>query len=38
MEKLGMTYQGLTQRYYDAELAYYALNRDDWQTANPSDG
>jgi len=30
MEKLGMRYEGMTSRYYNAELAYYALSRDDW--------
>ena len=30
MEKLGMIYVGLTDRYYNAELAYYALGRDNW--------
>mgnify|MGYP000126629300 CR=1 FL=1 len=31
MEKLGMTYQGITNRFYDTDLAYYLLRREDYQ-------
>ncbi|MFO7323328.1 MAG: GNAT family N-acetyltransferase [Chloroflexota bacterium] len=31
MEKLGMTFLGLTRRYYDTELAYYAIEKSQWQ-------
>lgn len=33
MEKLGMAYEGLTSRYYNAELACYGLSRDAWRAA-----
>lgn len=30
MEKLGMSYQGITEKYYNAPLALYTLSRADW--------
>lgn len=34
MQKIGMRYEGLTKRYYNAELALYTLSRADFQPGN----
>jgi ribosomal-protein-alanine N-acetyltransferase len=31
MQKIGMQYQGTTDRYYNAELVLYSASRDAWQ-------
>jgi ribosomal-protein-alanine N-acetyltransferase len=31
MQKIGMQYQGTTDRYYNAKLVLYSLSRDAWQ-------
>jgi RimJ/RimL family protein N-acetyltransferase len=31
MQKIGMNYQGITDRYYNASLALYTLTKPDYQ-------